>query len=87
MTKCLNHILLGDFVQKFTNKAQIECLNFLCILTPPQSPSVTEKPSRLQSIGSRGVGHNGNDLAHTHIYTCIYIRGRMTKTSVANFKN
>ena len=43
MTKCLNHILLGDFVQKFTNKAQIECLNFLCILTPPQSPSVTEK--------------------------------------------
>ena len=47
----------------------------------------TEKPSRLQSIGSRGVGHNGNDLAHTHIYTCIYIRGRMTKTSVANFKN
>ena len=47
----------------------------------------TEKPRRLQSIGSQRVGHNGNDLAHTYIYTCIYIRGRMTKTSVANFKN
>ena len=33
----------------------------------------TEKPGRLQSIGSQKVGHNRGDLAHTHMYTHAYI--------------
>lgn len=43
MSECLNSVLLCNFVQNLTRRAPIRCLSFLWILTPPQSPSVTEK--------------------------------------------
>ena len=35
--------------------------------------SMTEKPDRLQSIGSQRAGHNWNNLVWMHMYTCMYM--------------
>ena len=39
-------------------------LQYPCLENP------TEKPGSLQSIGSQRVGHDGNNLAHTHLFGC-----------------
>ena len=40
----------------------------------------TEDPSRIQSIGSHKVGHNGSNLACTHEYIYIHTHTHNTHT-------